>query len=86
MQIQAGMYSSTYFHHLFNKFLLPVSENVKCRKIQKNTPQPEAANLLQNRHIVLSGADMAIAKPNDHMKREIAIAKKSRFVIDFGFE
>jgi len=51
----------------------------------KKVPHPIAENLLQKRHVEISGADMAIAKPNDQMDREIAKAKNIRFALAAGF-
>jgi hypothetical protein len=45
-----------------------------------------AENLLQNRQTDMSGADIAIAKPKDQIKRAIVNEKKVRFVSDLGFE
>lgn len=45
-----------------------------------------AENLLQNRHVDRSGADMAIENPKDQINRDIVNAKKVRFVADRGLE
>jgi hypothetical protein len=85
MQTAAGRYSRTYFHHLLSREFLPLRAIKKWSRILKNIPHPMAANLLQKRHIDISGADMAIANPNDQMVREIVRVKNIRFVLATGF-
>jgi len=59
---------------------------MKCSRMLKKVLHPMAANLLQNRHMVRFGADMAMANPNDQITSVIVNAKKRRLVIDPGFE
>jgi hypothetical protein len=84
-QTAAGRYSRTRFHHLFSRKSMPVSEIRKRSRMLKNVPHPMAANLLQNRHVDISAADIAMAKPNDQMNSATVSAKKIRFVEDFVF-
>jgi hypothetical protein len=65
--------------------LLPVSVIMKWSRALKKIPQPMAANRLQNRHVDISAAEIAMAKPNDQMNRVVVSTKKSRFVADPGF-
>jgi len=62
----------------------PHREIRKRSRRVKNTPHPIAANLLQRRHVDISGADMAMAKPNDQIAREIVREKNKLFVFAMG--
>jgi len=46
---------------------------------------PSAETRLHSRHVSISGAEFAIAKPKDQRHKETHIAKNIRFKVAFGF-